>query len=773
MQKIYITSNQNKLFLLNKLRNNNDLSSLVMSINELKKNIYFDYDDETLFYIVNHYHTTREIAQTYVEAMYYLNDNLLNEKMTFINNLRLELINNNLLIFKPLFREWLKNYELCFYHIPLNNLVSKLINDCSLITTVNSENIIAKERKITYFKALDIREEVSNICLEIVSLIKSGIPYNKIYLTNLNEEYQKMFLTYGKIFNLTFVFNNFENVYSTKIVKYFVEHLEEDWLVVLDDIKKMVKTPLEERVYNALVNFANNNLLFKDNIDYIKEVIKNISIKSLIYKEAIKEFNFKDSEVEEDAYIFLVNANESFPNLVKNYEYLTDQDRISLNLLSILEENKFIMEDALTKLNYYSNLIVSYCATDDGKFYPSTILNNCHLKEIQILPNYQHSSLYNKLVYARNMDIYYEYGIWENVLNTLYPTYKTCNYRSFNHLFQKFNIPPIKTLSYSSLDIFNRCPFRFYLANILKLKNNESTFFQNIGTFYHHLLEQFYKPNFNFKELVLEEEANFQNSKKEEFFFKKLTNNLARLLDEIKRQEAYSNLKNVLCEVKIEVLLDYDIVFKGFIDKFYYDDNKVVVIDYKTGNPHIDFNLINYGIGMQLPIYAYLLSQSEFKDYELVGFYLQKVIPSLIVSDLKHQKEELLAKEYYLEGYSTTNEESLKEFDASYKDSKVIKGLKKSSKGFYAYSKVMSEDNIKKMNLFTEEIIKNSVLEIVKGNFDIAPKNIGNKNVGCEFCPYGSICNYDGNDVVYEKLVKPQFLGGEDDELVKDAVTSN
>ncbi len=778
MQKIYITNEQNKLFLLNKLRSNNDLSSLVMSVNELKKNLYFDYNEETLFYIVNHYHTTKEIAKIYIESLYYLNDSLLNDKLIFLNNLKEELIANNILLFKPLFKEYLKKYELCFYHITMNSLAIKLFKETSTITKVLEEKLISEPQEIKYFKALDINDEVSIICGSIASLIKKGIPYQKIYVTNLNEEYRKMFLTYGKIFNLNFSFNNVLNIYSTNIVKYFLKHLKEDWLKVFQNLKKMVKSPLEEQVYNSLINFANKYLLLDKNerfYDFIRESIKNLSIKGLIPKDCIKEFNFFNSEVEQDSYIFLVNASSStFPSLIKNYEYLTDKDRDDLNLLSILEENKIINNDTLIKLNYYSNLLISYHALENGDYYPSPILNECILKEIQILPNYENSNLFNKLIYASNMDLYYEYGIWDNSLNDLYKTYHDCNYHTFNHQYQKFNISnPINTLSYSSLDIFNRCPFRFYLSYILKLKKSEPTFFQNIGTFYHHLLEQFYTPDFNFNKLVLEEQINFKNNKKEEYFFKKLTSNLAIVLDEIKRQESYSSLKNVLCEVKIEVPLNYNITFKGFIDKFYYDENKIVVIDYKTGNPHIDFSLINYGIGMQLPIYAYLLSKSQFKDYELVGFYLQKVIPSLIVRDFKHQKQELLAKEFYLEGYSTSNIDSLVKFDSSYQDSKVIKGLKTSSKGFYYYSKVLNDNNIKDMILFTEKIINDSVLEIVKGNFTIAPKNIGNKNVGCEFCPYEAICNYDGKDIVYKEVIKPKFMGGEEDELVKDAVASH
>ena len=779
MHKIYITSNNNKLSLLDKLRKNNDLSSLVMSLNELKSQLFFDYTEETLFYLASKYHTTKEIAKTYLENLYYLNnEESSNEKINFLNKIKKELEENNLLSFNPLFKEWLKNYELCFYHLTKTNIVNNLYLECSKITKVSEEDFNIQNNQIPYFTNLKKREEVSNICNQIVKLIKEGIPYQKIYLANVSDEYRNLFLTYGKFFNLNFSFTKTLNIYSTKIVKYFVNHIKEDWLTVFEHLKQTLKNHTDEKVYNALINFANKYLTFEKNdefYNYVLESLKNLTIKIAIPKNSIKDFDFLTSEVDQDAYIFLVNACEScFPNLVKNYEYLTDKERSSLNMLSILEENQNILHDTLKRLNYYPNLTISLSALDDGKFYLAPILKECSLKELKILPNYNNSNLFNKLTFASNMDAYYEYGLWDNSLDKLYSTYKDSNYKSYNHQFKKFNIEkPINTLSYSSLDLYNRCPFRFYLNNVLRINKSNPTFFQSIGTFYHHVLEQFYEPDFDFEKLVLEEKANFNNSKKEEFFFNKLTNNLRRVIEEIKRQEAYSSLKNVLCEVKIEFLINHDVTFKGFIDKFYYDDKRISVIDYKTGSPKIDFYLINYGIGMQLPIYAYLLSKSQFKDYELVGFYLQKVIPSLVNADLKHLKKELEEKEYYLEGYSINDEDALSKFDSSYSDSKVIKSLKKSSKGFYKYSKVMSKEELLKMNLFTEQKINETVEKIFNGNFAIAPKNIGNKNVGCEFCPYEAICNYNGLDIVYEKKVKPEFLGGEEDELLSDAVTSN
>ena len=63
------------------------------------------------------------------------------------------------------------------------------------------------------------------------------------------------------------------------------------------------------------------------------------------------------------------------------------------------------------------------------------------------------------------------------------------------------------------------------------------------------------------------------------------------------------------------------------------ENNKtyLVIIDYKTGFPHTNLNNTIYGIDMQLPVYLYLAKEGLFKDAEVIGFYLQKILNNEIV----------------------------------------------------------------------------------------------------------------------------------------------
>ena len=102
-----------------------------------------------------------------------------------------------------------------------------------------------------------------------------------------------------------------------------------------------------------------------------------------------------------------------------------------------------------------------------------------------------------------------------------------------------------------------------------------------------------------------------------------------------------------------------------------------------------------------------------------------------------------------LEGYSINEENILSKFDTTYNDSKLIKSMKTSSKGFSSYSKVLSTDEIDKMINTTDKLIDTSIDNILNCDFNIDPKVIDGDNVSCLFCEYKDICYKREKDIIY------------------------
>ena len=92
----------------------------------------------------------------------------------------------------------------------------------------------------------------------------------------------------------------------------------------------------------------------------------------------------------------------------------------------------------------------------------------------------------------------------------------------------------------------------------------------------------------------------------------------------------------------------------------------------------------------------------------------------------------------------------------------MIKGMKLSSKGFYAYTKVLNQNQINKLEQLTKEKIKETTDNILNLQFDINPKKIGQNLIGCEFCSFKDICYQREENIVYLKEQNyHDFLGGE------------
>ena len=345
-------------------------------------------------------------------------------------------------------------------------------------------------------------------------------------------------------------------------------------------------------------------------------------------------------------------------------------------------------------------------------------------------------------------------------LDLLYSNFNDNTYNSYDNKFTGIDkndfysyINNKKTLSYSSLSNYNECAFKFLMANVLNLNPYEETFLTIVGNLYHHILEIGLLNEIDIDKEIKKFLKDKSFSNKEKFFLDKLTDDLKFTLEEIRKQTKNISLDNYLFEkeIKVEKGKNLSITFKGYVDKIIYKEEQgkkiAVLIDYKTGNTDIDLGYIKDGINLQLPVYLYLVNE-ELKNVVFAGFYLQK----LINKDNKDLK---------LEGYSNSNVHILSMFDKSYENSNLVKSLKVTKSGnFYYYSKILSDDEIKKIIELTNESIDKSIKNIEDVKFDINPK-ISDDFDSCKYCPFNDLC-FKTNDDYIEIKKDLTFLKGED-----------
>ncbi len=768
--QIIITSNVNKKNLLKKL-NNELLNIKIYSISEFNKLFYFDYDEETIYYIMNTYNVKYEIAKIYLNNLTYIEDKKYsNEKLSFLSSLKKELLSNNLIKINKLFINTLNKKDIIIYNLPITKEIEYLNNTLSKNNNVTILNDEINTYSHTIYELSTIEDEVEYVANSICNLIKNGISITKIYLTNLNDEYKKLIKRIFPMFNIPYTLDSSESVYSTFICTKFFELYNDNISTTMQELSEYVESKESEDIYNKIINVINKYTFVDDKnkvLEMIKYDLKNTNLSKVDNAYSVHEVSLKDTIFTDEDYVFTLSFNQGIlPSIHKDEEYLTDKDKQDLPVSLTVDKNNQEKQIIKDKLNSIKNLTITFKHIANGEEFNISSLNEVLNYEVVKVTeqDLNNSEIFNKIKLTSLLDEYYKYGTKSNLLGTLNSHYQDLPYNTYNHTFTGISAPSLKeylnnklTLSYSSLDKYYRCPFSFYIGNILKLNIYEETFYQLVGTLFHAILEKCLNEELNYEELWNQELTNLNHefNNKEKFFLSKLKEELLFIIETIKEQENFTNLHNELHEERIYTSLsgNMNITFTGIIDKIKYKEDNgstiIAIIDYKTGNPNLDLTTIPYGIGMQLPVYLYLAKNSpKLKDIKVAGFYLQKVLNNEVTVDKSHSYEQLKKKNLLLQGYSNENQSILSEFDNSYMDSNIIKSMKtKKDYSFYSYCKVLSD---KEMNLITniaENKINEGAERIGNAEFQISPKKIGKTNYGCTLCKFKDICFHSADDI--------------------------
>ncbi len=766
--KILIINDYAKNTLLKKI--NKLLNIKIITLSELKKNYIYDYDYKSVLYVSNKYNCIPSIARKYIENTYYINNECKSEKIELLTKIKNDLEENNLLIKNNLYRKYLNNKDIVLYNLKyIDKYYLNIIEELS-----STNNIITyNEEKETSIKKIyrcnNNEEEISFVCSKICELIKSGIDINNIKLTNVKSDYTYIIRKTFKLFNIPINIKSDESIKSTMIVKKFKELYNENITEVMDKISELITNNYEKDIYKSILNVVNkySDSNYMDVKEILFDDIDNIKIKRDEFKNAVNIIDFKSDLISDNDYVFLVNFNEGIiPINHKDEDYLNDIEKNNSGIDTSFTLNEKETNEVIETIKTTHNLILTYSEyNQNNKIYVSSAYSSDILEEEKVNLNFNNSNNYNKLRLLSEKDDNNKYGTLSSDLLTLSAHYKDEPYLTYNNKYKKISNDKLKnylnkglTLSYSSMNTFYQCSFRYYLDNILRVNKYEERFDAVLGSIFHEVLSKCfinddYDVILNYEKLISESTYPFNESEK--FFLENLKNELLLIIDTIKEQLKYTSLKQSMYEkeIKIDISSDVKVTFKGFVDKILYDEFNgekiVVIIDYKTGNPLLNINNSLYGLDMQLPVYIYLI-KNEIKNVRIGGFYLQKILSN--VSNIQKRKESLK-----LQGYSNEDIDILEKVDSSYENSCVIKSLRTTQNGFYSYSKIINDEQIDTLYNIVESKVKEARDKILNTEFDINPKEMDDKNIGCKFCKYKDICYMTSSDIVKLKKIDNVF----------------
>lgn len=747
---LIITSRYKKISILKSLNKEKKLLNLKFKTkDELIKLLLGTYDEKAIYYLIKKYNYKFLVAKTILENFNY--DEKLNQ----------ELIDNNLII-----KENINYNRVVVIGEVLDPFILDLLKDKEIIYL--NDEINNYDHPVYEFDTIE--EEVNFVCIEIIKKLNE-FNINKIKLVNVNEDYYLILKRMFKFYNIPINLNEKKELYGLIEVQEFIKEVFET-----KDIESSLNKIKDVDIKNTIIYICNKYYTF-DDIDIvlycIKEEIKNYKLNNNKLKNAVEIIDIND--VSDENYNFIMSFNQGIlPKIYKDEDFISDKEKKKLNIFTSTELNKIEIDLVKRIIKNNKNITLSYkLKSSFNDYYKSSLIEE---DVIKIKSNiYSYSNIYNKILLTKKLDNLVKYNKYEPDLDLLYASYKDIPYLKYDNSYNSIDkdllykyLDNELVLSYSSIDNYYKCAFRYYISNILKLNNYEDTFMIYVGNLFHYILSICFNDNFDFEK----EFNNYIKDKifksSEEFFINKLKENLKYVIDLIKYQDTYSNLNDSLYEtrVNIEKNLNIKVRFTGVIDKLKYKVNNdktiVAIIDYKTGNNSINLNNIIYGIDMQLPIYLLLTLNSNLKNISFAGFYLQKIINGNVLYQKGKDSEEELRKQYRLDGFSNSDTTILQELDNNYFDSNVIKGMKVSKNGFYAYSKVLNNEQIEKLLAIVTKKINESIDNILNSNFEINPKKIGKDLRGCEFCKFKDLCFKKEEDIVYlDEVNYKEVLGGE------------
>lgn len=760
----------------------------IITKDEFVKKMTFTYDERALLYLCDKYDYEASICKILLENMRYVShDNYNGTKLNDLYALKKELFDKNLIKEDKLFQKSVVGKRIYLYGFDkLDNFLKKILQGYNYEVIDDFDNEYSLP---VVHEAQTLEEEVDFVFNQIGQLITDGVAINKIKIVNYSDKYSNVFHKLAKFYNLVIEDKGFslmgteiaqDYLYNLNLTKSFVETMA----IIKEKYNDNSEIALKN--INSLLNISNkyNSYLeefsFNRIISFVQMEMKSTKVIINNYRDKIELLDLNYNLFDDDDYVFLIGFNQNeLPKLYKDEDYLEDTLKCELGLETSSVRNKNEREKVLAFVKHVKNLVISYPLKHlSNNYYPSSMISeNGFGVEPCTLSKKNYSMIYAKIKLTNYLDDFIKYGTVNPNLSLYYSNYKI-DYLTYDNKFSGINVNKLikrlnnkLILSYSAINNYNKCHFRYYLDNILKINKYEETFQIKVGNLFHYLLSICFKDNFDLDKEWEQYVSNLNLNDKEMVLLIKLKEEFILIIQFVRNLHQETFLTNCLMEHKIYIdksVTGMAVSFMGVIDKLMYREKDgetlVSIIDYKTGNPDISLTKVAYGIDMQLPLYWYLVKMGNLVEKPaFVGFYLEKILHGELKRDNKKAYQDVKLDNLKLVGYSTVDKLRLERFDPTYENSKIIRGMKVKQDGeFMYYTKTLDDDILDKLVQFIDKIIEKNRDDILAGKFEINPKQIGLELVGCNYCKYKDICYRRNEDIVkleeYRDLV---FLGGD------------
>ena len=765
MRQIIIAPYQMHKNLLKRYREKDLFSDVkIITKEELLSQYYGRIDIEAVPYLMKQYHYSYDNAKVVLRFIPFINKDI--NGLLAIKN---DLINAHLLVKNDYLPNFFKDNEVFIYGYSVNDIEIKRVLEALGIKYVFELNQKKKEALIlnTFETQFD---EVFYILNSIAELIDGGEDINNIYIYSLDNEYLYPLKMFSKSFGFNIDDGSNHSLYVTGVASSFLKSYIEshDLALAKEKVINCEDKELLEDLISLVDSCQDNDMDFTTQLDYLIGELKATKVGSSTLKNVVKII---DKPIyDKGAHIFVVGFSQgSYPRSVKDNAFISDINKSEMGLNTSLDETTISKDVLLDFFNSENHFYFSFAErTISSKKFISPLVKDLSIEEKKpTLPLFIYSQDMVDFFYARMRDLkeFYKQGnpyldALEAKSNIPYGEYDN-SFTGVNALNDAMEL----RYSYSKINEYYQCPFKYYVSNVLNVDAFEGNFATKIGTVAHKIFELHNEEGFDFNK-VFEEEVEKQGFLDEELpLVINLKTQIERASQAIRLHQHYMNNPTIITEKKLGMQIGKKSYLSGVIDKsIIFDDKYLVLVDYKTGSDSFDSKYISEGVSLQLPTYCLLAkNDSKFKNYDIIGTFINNVIDT----KLSYGKEtEALINPYYrLHGKVVADIDLIGEIDKTIYNGKseFIRSVSTLKDGGLGKS-----DSLVNKDEFNEyaEVALRKYLEadanIRNNSFIINPLFKSKSDNACKYCEYKDLCYVKKNQRRY--LYNPIEDEKEDDD---------
>ncbi len=661
-----------------------------------------------------------------------------------------------------------------------------------------------------------LNEDPYNYDLDRINLIREKIisPLNEFYKKVKGKHKAPYFVlelynfldrvgAINRVLELSFIYKEENQLFSKEIVMVLNSIFE-----VLDEINKVFK--------EEIMDFKEFSSILIDSINKLEVSNIPLRVDEIIIGD-IERINIGDYKA-----LFIIGCTSGvFPKAYKKDEILNDREKEYIKSFgydftgSKIDKNiseRYLLNSMFNIPKDYLYISYSISNMDGTSLKPSIIINKIkrmfpHLKEenktlikddLGIYSKKSTLSLLLDNIHFKNKDLspleikalnyYYKDKDFKDYIERfIHKKYKN---ESLSKSLSSYVFSKTK-FSVSSIESYSRCPFKYFLRYVVKLKGRKEYSFTSYeyGNITHYMLESICKTHrsalknlskYDIEALVeshfnslIDKNYILNNNNKFRASSNKVKKILSNTLFYLSEHLKLTRFNHELYEFNFGLTLDIDnsiVNFKGKIDRIdtclYKDETLINIIDYKSSIKDIDYGKIYKLLNIQILAYMkYILDMYSLKNIKAspCGVFYFTVHSPMVKNKGDTYKEK--SKLYKYSGIMSDDLNKLSLIDLSINKDSLILPIKLTSKGDISKSvskeTLLNEKEFQDILGFVDKSIKDKIEGIYKGNIPVYPILDNKDDKKCTYCDYLGVCKFikrSNNFDIIPKMKKEIFF---------------